>query len=324
MQKQLTNIQMLRALAALNVVVYHTIDTAQSYSMPSGFLGVFDNWGKNGVDLFFVISGFIMVYVQHLKNRNAIDFLRDRVVRIVPTYWVMSLFMGALLLALPSVARELTFSAGWLVSSLFFVSGLVSDSQPILYLGWSIEYEMLFYVVFAGSLMLGSLKNAVLATVVLLSGLSFYHVNNTILLEFVFGILIGWWYVNHRTPKVWGMVSFVLGLGTFLGSLAFKDSGIDRVILYGLPSALIVFGLVNVAQYENRLLTALGDASYGIYLIQVFTIPVFFKGLLFLGLQHLSLDWAVVGSLIITSAAGYVFYRYIEMSMQKKIKSLMS
>jgi exopolysaccharide production protein ExoZ len=324
MQKSLTNVQILRAFAALNVVVFHSIDTAQSYSMSAGLYAALDNWGKNGVDLFFVISGFIMVYIQRLKSRSALDFMRDRVLRIVPTYWMMSLFLAALLIVAPTVFREMDFSLDWLLGSLFFVSNILFDREPILFLGWTIEYEMFFYAVFALSLLLSTLDKSVLATVLALSCAAWYSYSSLILLEFVFGILIGWWYVNRQTSRSVAIAAFLLGSVAFLASVLYKDAEISRVVIYGIPSACIVFGLVNMAQYENKILSGLGDASYGIYLIQVFTIPFFFKVIGFTGLQKLPGELVITGSFIFSTICGYCFYRFVEVWTQKKIKSLIA
>jgi surface polysaccharide O-acyltransferase-like enzyme len=72
----LYNLQILRAFAALNVVYFHIIKSAESYRQPVVLFSFLDGWGANGVDVFFVISGFVMVYTQSVREKKALTFYR--------------------------------------------------------------------------------------------------------------------------------------------------------------------------------------------------------------------------------------------------------
>ena len=144
----ISNIQILRAIAAILVVAFHTVLAAKSYNLPTEFFYKVDIWGAAGVDIFFIISGFIMVYIQINKKKKPLDFLKDRIERIVPLYWFLTLFIAALLIVFPQAFRELSLSANHLINSLFFINYFNGDDHPLLYVGWTLEYEMLFYIVY--------------------------------------------------------------------------------------------------------------------------------------------------------------------------------
>ena len=88
--RKLTNIQFLRAFAALNVVLFHILSTAHTYGYKPISLEFLAGWGACGVDLFFVISGFIMVYIQSVKERSPTEFIVERILRVCPTYWLLT------------------------------------------------------------------------------------------------------------------------------------------------------------------------------------------------------------------------------------------
>ena len=138
------NIQILRAIAAINVVIFHCIGAAESYDFLIPFSQMFKGWGRNGVDLFFVISGFIMVYTGQNSRSSRLQFFIKRIFRIVPVYWALTFLFVAILLLMPSILRSASFDIGKTISSLFFVSGPFYES-PVLYVGWTLEFEFLFY-----------------------------------------------------------------------------------------------------------------------------------------------------------------------------------
>lgn len=150
---QIQNLQALRAFAALNVVLFYIIGVANNYGYSVNALEVLSEWGSNGVDLFFVISGFIMVNIQNIKNKSPVSFIYDRLIRIAPTYWMLTLMFVLLAFITPSklmVSQNPTIFE--ILQSLSFTSQLLSNKYPVLYVGWTIEIEMLFYVIFAISL----------------------------------------------------------------------------------------------------------------------------------------------------------------------------
>ena len=101
------NIQYLRAFAAINVVFLHVLIGADSYSRPTEYLSFFGNWGASGVDIFFVISGFVMIYTQINNPKNIFSFYKSRLKRILPIYWLITCFVIFLYLIFPEIFKQL-------------------------------------------------------------------------------------------------------------------------------------------------------------------------------------------------------------------------
>lgn len=327
------NIQILRAIAALMVVAYHTVGTSEKYSLPTNFIYNVDNWGAAGVDIFFVISGFIMVYIQHKKQRSPFQFLADRVERIVPLYWFLTLFLATLVVVLPSAFNTREFDLSFLLSSLFFIN-FISDIEPLVYVGWTLEYEMLFYLVFGLSLLVKEEKTSLLLTAVVLSVIVLLGVNS-IVFEFIYGMLLG--YIFNKIKHV--QKKSIYSIGIFLGfALLVVSSNFDllRNLKWGLPAVLIFLGFLFIKPIENKILRKLGDASYSIYLIQVFTIPVFYKIVSKLPTQFpFAAELYVIMCMLATSIVGLILYwafekpiiyiiRRIKSSNQSKVKNIQS
>jgi len=128
----IANLQMLRGLAALAVVFYHT-----DYRLPGDVHTEFQ-----GVAVFFVISGFIMT---HITRQDASSFLTHRLIRIVPLYWLCTIAIAVLAHAdVAAVAKSLLFIPYWNINH---------DPQPLLGVGWTLNMEMFFYGLFALALL---------------------------------------------------------------------------------------------------------------------------------------------------------------------------
>lgn len=119
---KLGNIQGMRAFAALAVVLFHLIVTAYRYDIPISILNGAEYWGPAGVDIFFVISGFVMVESQQRKTLNPLAFFKRRVARIAPLYLLLTLAYWGLATVVPSLFPNLVLSAGWLFASMTFTA----------------------------------------------------------------------------------------------------------------------------------------------------------------------------------------------------------
>jgi len=269
----LNNLQILRALAALNVVLFHIIGISRTYGQPTS-LHLLDGWGGCGVDVFFVISGFVMVYTQARKHKSPFDFFKDRVLRVVPIYWLLTLLLLGIAWSMPSVFRSGPPTMEHIVSSLFFVSGVVTHQMPILYVGWSLEYEMLFYTLFALGLMFGRNRLAFLLPIIALAISAMLGWSYAMVMEFVFGMVVARVYLAGKLQI--GLPLVIAG-ALMLGASIFWKPDLDRLFVWGIPSILLVHGAVNMRQSTSRWLVYLGGASYSIYLVQVMTIPAFYK-----------------------------------------------
>jgi len=197
----ITNIQLLRAIAAINVVLVHIIGTSKLYGFEPYLLNIVEGWGIVGVDLFFVISGFIMVYIQYRRPQSSLKFFKNRLLRILPTYWFLTTIYATLLFFAPKLFNQMEFSSIYTLCSFFFLSGFIEDKHPLLFVGWSVEYEMLFYALFAAAYWFGSLRIAIFITIIALICLVFMYGANSMFLEFSFGMLIGLLYTKNKINK---------------------------------------------------------------------------------------------------------------------------
>lgn len=309
---KLTSIQGLRALAAVLVMVYHTrthelLAMADNGLKESPLFGLIVDNGYAGVDLFFVISGFIMVYVTGKvlpRPMTSLAFLFARAARIYPLWWLFALLMmGYFYITLgtpwdPGDARSLgdsnfVASHPWLHLGLSFAL-LPQPAWPVYGLGWTLVHEMHFYLVFALIILLPRrFLPWVLAlwaagvTAGALAGLAGpYAINYLTLavhplsLEFIGGCAAGLLVMSGRRFRP--LLILILGSGALLASLILQGQETTftliwgRVLWFGLPSIAIIYALASL-EADGRIeaprwLVTLGDWSYAIYLSHVFVL----------------------------------------------------
>ena len=295
-RRTLRSIQFLRALAALGVVYYHAVDAGGNFALPST--------GAWGVDVFFVISGFIIGTVT-VQNRSR--FLRRRIFRVVPLYWIATVGWAAAVLLFPWRANSTEVTLPGLVKSLLFIPYQMPQRDgPILQLGWTLEYEMFFYLVVAVLLwLLRDARKALIAAIVLLglvvaSGFlvpaagfigAFYQ--STLLLEFLAGVLLSFAYRRIAPdpdapppPGARGARAAVYAasgalLVAALVVLVLQDLslmpliGEDRALSYGVPAVAVVAAALGLEPLirdgrATRAVLRIGDASYAMYLFHPF------------------------------------------------------
>jgi exopolysaccharide production protein ExoZ len=286
---RLQTLQVTRGVAA-NLVVFSHLYTVEARYAGGEILPAFSFYGVAGVDIFFVLSGFIMVVVAG-KGTRAIQFLWRRAARIYPPYWLVSLVVLATSLAQPTWVNS---SAAGPVS-LWRSFLLVPDSTlPLLAVGWTLIHEVYFYLVFAILLALripipvGLLGwGLVLLLVTILGGdyVASFPLGrawtNPLTAEFVMGAAIGVLY-DHKNMRgaAWAGATGIAMLATSIVFVApalslANNAHLDawRVVLFGIPAALIVYWLAaleqNTVRMPAKLLVALGDWSYATYLTHV-------------------------------------------------------
>jgi len=273
---RLHNLQYLRAIASLFVVYSHAVLQVDAYRLQLHEFGGF------GVDIFFVISGFIMVYIAR-PNDTPKRFLVSRAKRVIPLYWVFTLLMASILFFAPTLFKSTVFDFGQTLMSLLFIphfSSAVPDMVwPILAPGWSLNYEMYFYLTFAAALVLPlawrvpcislSILLVLVAAQFMPSGgpiNEFFR--DTIVLEFILGMLLAQAYLRgFRIPN--GIAWFLFIAGTALLLCKFP---LPRIVTWGIPALLVVAGMLYSRLPANAFFVALGDASYALYLSHIFTL----------------------------------------------------
>lgn len=319
---RLRSIQCLRALAASGVVFLHAHMTAERFSAGTPVVSsVIADFGNYGVDLFFVISGFVIYYTNYPTPQSAGRFFLRRAHRIVPLYALLTLLAFGLRRALPgsSFVSPVPGLAD-LVLSVTFLSG----HQPIIGVGWTLEFEMFFYTCSALALALlgGRWSRVAYVLVALAVGGRFMPIEagplavlmDPLLFEFVYGLVVAEAYCTGRWP-VPKLAAIAIGL------VALGRPG-DAVIWVGIPAAFLVYGAARLSgrmpsSFATRLCCALGDASYSIYLIQFFTLPLIgrvARSVLPGDVPNLLLVTGFAGTL----AAGYGCYVALERPMQRR------
>jgi peptidoglycan/LPS O-acetylase OafA/YrhL len=345
---KLVLVQVLRALAALSVAASHAQHEAANLAERLGrdFTRIDAFPWEAGVDVFFVISGFIMVYASERlfgtpEGRRI--FLTRRIARIVPIYWAVTTLYLAIALAAPALLNSELLGAWPVIASYLFIpvrrpDGLV---QPLYGLGWTLNYEMFFYVLFAAAIawprrqaVLGLMLTLValaaigLALRPLPEPLGFW--TDPIILEFVFGMGLGLLYVEGA--RLGGAARGLLGAGALamlsLVAVQFGAVAIGyRAFAYGIPAAMLVAGMGFGSEKAGeggrmaRLGAAIGDASYALYLIHPFVIRGGREILWRSGLGAVVGPWgAVVLTLVASLAASVAVYRAFERPVTRGLR----
>lgn len=279
----LENIQTLRGIAAVLVVVFHASAWSNN---PGNAAGVFDTlggWGRCGVDIFFVISGFIMVFATHKGNTSPLYFLYRRFARVVPIYWIYTTIFFLLIALIPSAFALAKFDIYHAVYSYLFVSQLFFGDFPRISVGWTLEFEMFFYAIFSISLIFPSRWMGL--AVVFLVLLAIVSMGGSIMfLEFLLGIVVALLYLELPSRKVFSYFILAVSVVALVGTTQL-EVGNNRFLLWGLPAAGIVYAFASLKAMFPKGFLVLGDASYSIYLVQVFTIKIAYKALALLSIE---------------------------------------
>lgn len=275
-------LQALRFIAAAMVVITHVLNREVNlyhpYPLPRA------PWMEAGVDIFFVISGFIMVYIIKPETKAGAFWLQ-RFTRIVPLYWIATLvaYLGCVLAPDWFFGHQsLWFAAR---SALFIPTGDNSWAHPILSPGWTLNYEFAFYSVLALALALRrppfatavvAIVAVVAAGMVLKPWLPFmgFYADEALMLEFLLGMGASVLLREHGFRPWQGLAMALTGLVLIYLVWDMKLAW-PRGLKIGLPAFLTVFGfLVSEPLWARvramRWFARLGDASYAIYLVHFF------------------------------------------------------
>lgn len=346
--EQIRGLQGLRGIAACAVVWSHSYARAERTWISEIGRSSIDahpaivQIGHFGVDLFFVLSGFLMTHL-HRQDFGRSDvpreFLRRRITRIVPLYWLLSVGgLLALALAPALFSYHKAIEWGWMVGCFVFIPWPMSDgfSSPIIGTGWTLDYEMYFYVLFALTLLFRSGLRALFigmcASVFVGLLLKPQHpwahlLTGPLLLEFVFGVLVAlsFQYLS-RTMAIISMgiaIPLILAGGSPYASSSHQE--LTRVWCWGIPCAFLLAGIVRLApSCRGRIgksLVILGDASYSIYLFQVFALPVIAIALRYVKVTKvMPTDIGIAILWVMTCAAGVVCWISVEQPLMAFIR----
>lgn len=348
--RTVANIQALRACAALIVLWAHLREL-----FPDGPLLRQLPSGLAGVDLFFVISGFIMVVSTSRTPPRPGDFLAKRFSRVAPLYYTMTLLIFVVTLVAPALMKSSTSDPMALMSSLAFIPFFKSPDRiyPTYYLGWTLNYEMLFYLLFAVGILIRrewriAVTSGLVLTLVLVGAVwdevlrenaAAYASTRPIMLDFAFGMAIGAavpWIPHLRLPAralyallAFGAIAMVIAGRLFPAPIDPNPiaPATSTVLRYGVPAAIIVFSAVALEQaghrWTNRFLQTMGDASYSLYLTHflVVAIVIALSNRLELGL--LARLGAAAATVLVCLVVAYLCFRLVETPLNALVRRLM-
>jgi len=275
-------IQYLRAAAAGLVAFHHAM------GVPI-FAPYATHFGTIGVDLFFVISGFIMWTTTEPGGRSPAQFWLARLVRVVPLYWIFTTLYVAAALITPQSFYVVHLEAAHIVKSYLFVPAThptLGMILPVYALGWTLNYEMFFYLLFglclfipAPRIRVGLLAAAFLLLVI--AGLLFEPsgavartYTDPILLEFLAGVMLAILSpLLMRCGVLSGLALTAAGI-IWVAVVYGYGFAIERIAANGVPAVVAVAGalMIEPAAHArpNRFWLMLGDSSYSIYLAHPF------------------------------------------------------
>lgn len=331
--KQPTNkydiIQVLRFIAALMVIILHsTFYTSERLKIDLPLY----HQGANGVRLFFAISGFVMILSsENLKEKTGgwKNFAIKRIIRIVPIYWIITSYKLLALIFASSLIYHATLDPFYILKSYFFIPAINVEGSysPLLGVGWTLNFEMFFYLMFTIALAFRVNTIAFLSMIFIpLSVLSIYKTAhwpdisfyaNPIVLDFLYGMIAAKLILNgKKLIQIIAVPIILLGLlYLFLPEMqAIIGRYANNNIIIGIAAFLVVYGAASIENLYSRKMPAwliyLGGASYSLYLIHPIIAPL---SPTLLKLLHLRLPLlSVLMSIIIAIIAGTIFYKFCE------------
>lgn len=292
MREKLGNLQALRGVAALLVVLFHGSVIEFYEGIHFAVLSPFHVIGYAGVDLFFVLSGFIIAFVHRDwfgQAGRVPTFVFRRVWRIFPAYWA-ALALGVAWLYFSAGTQPL--SEKWLERFGRSVALLPDvELQPWVGQAWTLSYELAFYAAFALLLLLPRHRAARVLiawfAVVCFLNLKTHRPANPfsvlwfspLVAEFLAGAAVGWLVRPGWSRGTWVMLAAAItwiAAGLLLADRSPYDLQTDlrvRVLVWGVPCALMVAAFASADLHGRRMLPrwleTLGEASYSIYLVHL-------------------------------------------------------
>ena len=331
----LYGLQHLRFIAAMMVVFHHSI--GRTLLIHDTSISGLYSYGAAGVDIFFVISGFIMVYILDKRPNTApLDFFLQRLARIGPPYWIVTFFALFLNLYAPFFYFGPTDLWFTIKSALFIPTyrNGPGDLSPMIYPGWSLNFEMVFYALIPLALLISRKRYILLTSFFIVCVFTFskhlesenvffefYSKNNGVILEFILGMMLGVLFLRKELTAAPIFGTILMIMGSVLLYIAWQEvQARDRFLYIGGPSLVIVAGFIMSEPIWSkfsisRRLIILGNASFAIYLTHLFFITPVTRVLMRSGY----VEWSFASPLLTESIfmvgcmiLGILFYLLVE------------
>ena len=312
----ISSIQLLRFVAASLIVLNHSI---KEFSGSQTF-------GEFGVDIFFVISGFVISHITQGENEH---FFTRRLVRIVPLYGLFTLAIAAIAYVAPHFLRTVKWDVYHFVASLLFIPWWTESLKfsPILPMGWTLNYEIWFYLLFYVAVQISVGYREIVCSLLIVcvyaitsllplddtATLAFY--SNSIVLEFIFGMAISVLYRSKKTvfeslPRPVVLSIAIAAPVAFYYTTYVSNLDLPRCVYWGLPACGCVLVCLSSEghfnQFPRRMISAVlvaGEISYPLYLIHMFLIAGISR---VAGISNLSILPGFVLALLLSSVASFV------------------
>ncbi len=339
-ESKIDSLQAIRAFAAIIVMFFHGT-TILEERLNYIFLNKIFIAGFSGVDIFFVLSGFIILFTSSTGKYNIKIFLIKRFIRIYPIYWLITTLL--IFAYFISPAQEQSYKGNIEIILGSFI--LLPQQKYIVGVAWTLTYEIIFYLIFAVTYFkqpkyLFYVLSIWITTIAICF---FNHIkSNSILittllnplsLNFALGCLIAYLYKRYNDfdyPKTLISLGIILFLIMWTRYYQFKLStaniltdDIKQLYFFGIPAGLIIFSVLYLPITVPKLLVYLGDASYSIYLIHGTVLSILIK---LVQISHQSEIFSSLGGSIIlflgTILISCCFYSLVEKNLLKLLNKI--
>lgn len=320
-RQELVNLQILRGIAAMLVVTNHFLSGTVA--------GVFRNNGGFGVDIFFVLSGFLMIHTL-THHKTPVNFFFSRVKRIYPLYVILSL---------PLILSWVPLRDGYhFIGNILLLPGLNDPNYKLANSpAWTLVYEMLFYVIFSIALVFSRKKtwtciivcSAILLSVLFTNGYERlgwinlgFIMGDSLMINFAAGCAIALLYTKLKNLHISAIFFVVFSIVLFWLALVELDGRL-RIVKFGIPAMTLIMIAIACKAYSGPfkgILKTIGDASYSIYLSHIYLTFVFHN------MRDVNNDWFVtlyssVCFVVISVLLGLFVYKNIEQPINNYLKS---
>jgi len=325
--KSLIHLEALRGLAALLVFVSHFSQTT-ALTKTSYLWSWLDTFGNVGVDIFFVLSGFVITYSLTRNGQKSLSqFLKGRARRLVPVYLLLTVFAALLILA----ADQFGVASGLpqldlfhLLASIFFLSQVAGFGFPVVAQGWTLEFEAAFYLAAAGALLGRAFgRNQALGLILALAVLGIFA--DALFFEFGLGVLA--YLIFEALEKKLGRfqngvaAGFVL-IGTLSLTLNLPETMDRRFETWAFGAFCVVLGtaLLRARKSKGIFANYVGAISYPFYLFQWLSIPIATRVFAILGVP--ASEVTLIMTLAATWLGSHVINKFWDAPIKRRLASV--